>query len=162
MSNWPLARILALILLLTSIGLLWQASRPGTVSVTWTTGSEQDVVGYNLLRRIKSDTEAPAQDPLDESNSASGTRINEELIPAEGSPQFGASYEVVDANVDGASRYIYQIEEIDSSGTATLHPDEIEIHSGMQRLQLLVAGLLALGMALYGLRAQPAGAAEAD
>ena len=44
---------------------------------------------------------------------------NDELIPAEGSPTEGTSYEFVDKNVKNRKTYSYILEDIDLNGTAT-------------------------------------------
>jgi hypothetical protein len=48
-------------------------------------------------------------------------KINDSLIPTEGSPAQGASYEYVDTGVKNRQTYYYKLEDIDLSGKTTLH-----------------------------------------
>jgi hypothetical protein len=48
-------------------------------------------------------------------------KINDSLIPTEGSPAQGASYEYVDKGVKNRQTYYYKLEDIDLSGKTTLH-----------------------------------------
>ncbi len=47
--------------------------------------------------------------------------INTDLIPAEGSPTEGASYDFIDDDVQNRKTYLYKLEDIDLNGTATEH-----------------------------------------
>jgi hypothetical protein len=76
--------------------------------VQWETATEIDNAGFNIYR----------------ASSLSGpyVKINEQLIAAAGS---AATYEYVDA--DGAADSYYRLEDIDTSGVATLHlPAQVE------------------------------------
>ena len=48
-------------------------------------------------------------------------KINNSLIPAEGSPTQGASYEFADKDVKNRKTYWYKLEDIDLSGNSTFH-----------------------------------------
>ena len=48
-------------------------------------------------------------------------KINDSLIPTEGSPAQGASYEYVDKGVKNRQTYYYKLEDVDLSGKNTLH-----------------------------------------
>jgi len=82
---------------------------PGAFKVTiaWTTTSEIDNVGFNLYR----------------STSATGdyTRVNEVLIPAQGTPTQGSVYEFIDRDVKNRETYYYKLEDIDINGKSIMH-----------------------------------------
>jgi hypothetical protein len=48
-------------------------------------------------------------------------KINPTLIPAQGSPNSGATYQYIDENVKLRHTYYYKLEDIDLNGTSTLH-----------------------------------------
>jgi hypothetical protein len=79
----------------------------GKVILAWETATETDNAGFNLYR----------------AESANGTYkiINNSIISAKGSPTQGASYEVVDDDVQNRKTYYYKLEDIDLNGTATMH-----------------------------------------
>jgi hypothetical protein len=85
------------------------AASGGSIRLTWETESEIDNEGFNVLRRKgqKGDYEV----------------INAALIPAEGGPAFGASYEFVDATAKRGHKYSYLLEDVDTSGVSTSHGD---------------------------------------
>jgi hypothetical protein len=78
-----------------------------TVVIKWTTVSEIDNAGFNLYRA--------------ESEHGEYVKINTSLIPAEGSPTRGASYQYVDNNVKNRTIYYYRLEDINLNGVASLH-----------------------------------------
>lgn len=77
------------------------------VTIMWTTASEIDNAGFNIYR----------------SNEKNGsyTKINAELIPAQGSPSSSFTYQFVDSPVKNGITHWYKLEDIDRNGTATLH-----------------------------------------
>lgn len=77
------------------------------VAVQWTTEAETDNAGFNLYRA--------------ESKDGIYTKINKQMIPADGSPTQGASYEYLDRDVQNRKTYWYKLEDIDLNGTATMH-----------------------------------------
>jgi hypothetical protein len=77
------------------------------VKLHWTTASEIDNAGFNLYRS--------------ESEYGEYIRINDTLIPAEGSPIQGASYAFVDKDVRNRRIYYYNLEDIDIYGSSTFH-----------------------------------------
>lgn len=83
------------------------ATNPKEVKIHWTTASEIDNAGFNLYRS--------------ESEHGEYIRINDTLIPAEGSPIQGASYEFVDKDVRNRRIYYYKLEDIDIYGSSTFH-----------------------------------------
>ena len=100
-----------------------------SVRVDWETGQEIDNLGFNLYR----------------STSPSGpfVKINDSLIPGLLYSVKGKSYSFIDSAVTPGTLYYYQLEDIDASGTRTLHgpvcvdwdadgiPDDWEIAHGL-------------------------------
>jgi hypothetical protein len=82
---------------------------PGSnsVAVKWETASETDNAGFNIYR-------AEAIDGAYE-------KINEALIPAEGSTTQGSSYAFTDSDVQNRTTYYYKLEDIDLGGISTMH-----------------------------------------
>jgi hypothetical protein len=81
--------------------------RDGYIDVTWTTATEVDNIGFNLLR-----TESSLADYL---------KINAALIRAEGSALQGSAYTFRDNDVRPGHTYFYKLEDIDRDGTSTFH-----------------------------------------
>jgi len=77
------------------------------VIFTWSTESEIDNAGFNLYRS--------------ESENGEYKKINDSLIPAEGSYIQGASYKFIDKDVKNRKTYYYKLEDIDLNGTSTMH-----------------------------------------
>ncbi|MEM7128644.1 MAG: cohesin domain-containing protein [Chloroflexota bacterium] len=75
-----------------------------TTTLTWTTAAEIDNAGFNIYR----------------SNSADGpwVKVNDALIPAEGSPFSSTSYTFTDS----ADAAYYMLEDVDINGFAAPHP----------------------------------------
>jgi len=93
----------------TSVGVMAFHAAPveGHMEVTWKTGSEPDIFGFNLWRAV--------------GQSSDFLRITSELIPAEGSASIGASYSFEDFDVIVGERYSYKLEEVDPAGKSTFH-----------------------------------------
>ena len=100
---------------------------PRSTVIFWETASEIDTVGYNLRR---SDTIAGQY-----------VKINETLIPGEGSTAQGASYSYTDSAGCGASRCFYKLEDIDAHGVSTFH-GPIEVAMPRRKWQLNFLQLL--------------------
>jgi hypothetical protein len=79
--------------------------RINKVALAWATASEIDTAGFKLYRA--------------ESESGGYIKINGSLIPAEGSPTQGATYQFVDENVQNRKVYFYKLEDIDLNGKST-------------------------------------------
>jgi hypothetical protein len=82
---------------------------PGSnhVILKWVTESEIDNAGFNLYRAESEDGEY--------------VKINDSLIPAEGAPTQGVSYQFIDEGVKNRTTYYYKLEDIDLYGTSTMH-----------------------------------------
>ena len=77
------------------------------IILSWSTVSEIDTAGFNLYRT--------------ESEDGKYIKINDALIPAQGSSTQGASYEFIDTDVKNRKTYYYKLEDIDLNGTSTIH-----------------------------------------
>ncbi len=77
------------------------------IILAWETESEIDNAGFNIYRAEAEDGEY--------------IKINASLIPARGSVAQGEAYTFVDRSVERGKTYYYKLEDIDLSGTSTLH-----------------------------------------
>ncbi len=77
------------------------------VILRWQTAAEIDNEGFNLWRAEAAD--------------GPYTQINPNLIPAQGNPDTGASYEYVDWDVVKGVTYYYKLEDVDFHGVSTFH-----------------------------------------
>ena len=77
------------------------------VILSWSTASEIDNTCFNLYRST--------------SENGDYIKINTSLIPAQGSPTQGASYEFTDNDVQNRKTYFYKLEDIDLNGKSTMH-----------------------------------------
>jgi len=77
------------------------------VIIQWSTEAEIDNAGFNIYRS--------------ETEDGNYIKINDSLIPAQGSSTQGASYEFTDTNVQNRKTYYYKLEDIDLSGKSTMH-----------------------------------------
>ena len=77
------------------------------VFIQWSTETEIDNAGFNIYRAGAEDGEY--------------IKINEALIPAEGSSTQGAAYEFIDTDLKNRKTYWYKLEDIDLGGNSTLH-----------------------------------------
>ncbi len=82
----------------TAVGVTSFTARPeqGRVAVTWRTGSQNGVLGFNVWR--------------------SGTKVNRTLVAAHGRPA-GASYRFVDRGVQPGRAYTYRLQLVHGDGT---------------------------------------------
>jgi len=77
------------------------------VILQWSTEAETDNAGFNLYRST--------------SENGDYIKINDSLIPAEGTSTQGASYSFVDNEVKNRMTYYYKLEDIDLNGTSTMN-----------------------------------------
>ncbi len=81
---------------------LISAATPPAITVKWSTASELNTAGFNILR----------------SDNPNGpfARLNAEVIPPSPDPLVGGSYVYTDTNVAPGQTYYYQLEEVESGG----------------------------------------------
>lgn len=77
------------------------------VEVEWTTATEIDNAGFNLYRGLKKDGEK--------------SKLNAELISAQGNELEGASYSFTDTDVTSGVTYYYWLEDVDLHGRSAMH-----------------------------------------
>jgi parallel beta-helix repeat protein len=78
----------------------------GSVVLAWETGTEVDNAGFNLYRAT--------------AEGGPYAKVNGALIAAEGDPVSGASYSFLDKGLSPGT-YFYKLEDVDLTGTTTLH-----------------------------------------
>jgi len=76
------------------------------VTISWATESEIDNAGFNIYRAERN---------------GEYIKLNNEIIPAQGSSTTGASYEFVDKKVQNRKMYFYKLEDIELNGTSRVH-----------------------------------------
>ncbi|HBX70473.1 MAG TPA: hypothetical protein DEH25_14105 [Chloroflexi bacterium] len=130
--------ILCILLGIAGIGICIHALlnfNQANVIVEWTTASELDTVGFNLLRG--------------ETENGPFEQVNVALIPSVSDTLTGSSYSYEDTQVIGGTTYFYMLEEIESSGNASqFGPIIVKANSPMQ-IELVVGILLMLGAGVY-------------
>jgi hypothetical protein len=81
--------------------------KAGKVILQWNTESEIDNAGFNIYRAESEDGEY--------------VKINDFLIPSQGSSTQGASYDFIDDAVQNRKTYYYKLEDIDLNDNSTMH-----------------------------------------
>lgn len=81
--------------------------RAGKIIIQWTTESERDNAGFNIHRA--------------EEDRGEFFKVNDLIIPSEGTVTQGASYVFVDKTVKNGRTYYYKLEDIDLNGNSTMH-----------------------------------------
>lgn len=76
-----------------------------SLTVTWTTESELDIIGFNLYRATSEDG------PFE--------KVNERMIPPAVDPFLGGEHSFVDEEVEGGATYYYMLESVGRTGGAT-------------------------------------------
>ena len=107
-SQFPLVVLGLLWLLLAIVITITQFAQPTPITIEWRTETEVNTAGFNIYR----------------SSSANGdyTRINEQIIPGEGGPTSGASYDYVDRDARPGRTYFYRLEDVERDNTTSQHP----------------------------------------
>jgi hypothetical protein len=105
------------------------------IVIEWSTESELDIAGFNLLRG--------------ESLEGPFTRINPQLIPPSKDPLTGGDYAYEDMDLKPGVTYYYVLEDIDISGAINQHGPIAQTAHNMSRMCLLLSGLLFLGAGFY-------------
>ncbi|MGC9357370.1 MAG: hypothetical protein ACP5GX_05875 [Anaerolineae bacterium] len=124
--NPTLRRILwAVFLFAAGVGIV-RLTSPARVIIDWETASEVEAAGFLLYR-----SESP-DGPFE--------LVSENLIPAEGDPLVGASYEYVDDEVVWGEQYFYQLEEVDLGGGSSRYPEVVQAQAGLGWAWALGAG----------------------
>jgi hypothetical protein len=105
------------------------------VIVEWTTASELDTVGFNLLR-------AEAQEgPFEQ--------INASLVPAGSDVLTGSDYTFTDSSVQDGITYFYMLEEIDLTGETSHHGPIVVKARNTSKFELIIGFGLVVGAIIY-------------
>jgi len=133
--------LITIILFISAIALGylgWRQSRTATIVIEWSTASELDTAGFNILR---------SDDP-----DGTFTQINDLLIPASPDPLTGGSYEYQDTQVEAGRVYYYELEDVEVNGSTTRHgPIEVEAKSGgiIEIISAIFLGVISLFSGYY-------------
>lgn len=98
----PASRLVVLLLLV-----LAAAGCSAPVLVEWSTETEMNTAGFNLLR-----SESP-DGPFD-------VKVNDQLIPPSPDPMTGGQYRYTDRTARLGVTYYYQLQEVEQNGTANV------------------------------------------
>lgn len=79
------------------------AAGKGEITLTWSTASELDNMGFNILRAV---------------GASSRVLVNREIIPGAGTSPTPHRYDFVDRDVVPATTYRYWLEQVDFTGTS--------------------------------------------
>jgi hypothetical protein len=129
---------LCILLALAGIGTLIHAAisfNQANVVVEWTTASELNTVGFNLLRG-----ETPAG-PFEQ--------INLNLIASNSDALTGNSYSFEDAGVTAGKTYYYMLEEMENSGGINQHGPIAVRASRPATIEVIVGILMLIGALIY-------------
>lgn len=125
--------LLAIGLILAALAILLIGATPPAVTVEWSTASELNTAGFNVLRS--------------ESPNGPFTRLNAEIIPASPDPLVGGSYVYTDTNVTPGQTYTYQLEEVEfGGGTAPQGTVIVTARPGIEPIFIVAAIGLAVVM----------------
>ncbi len=128
-------------------GCLWLLAP--SVKVEWTTKSEVDTVGYNLLRSVDEDE--------------GYTQINATLIPVSGDSLGGGKYVYIDRKIKAGVQYYYMLEDVNSDGTRSRNGPILVQQVGLAELVMAVCLFLAgvTGLWILSIRRRLAGREQA-
>lgn len=121
------------------------------IVIEWSTESELDIAGYNLLR-----AESP-EGPF--------TRINPQVIPPAADPLTGGDYAYEDADLRPGVTYYYILEDLEVSGGVNQHGPIAQTARNNGWMYLLLSGLLLLSAGSFAwmqTRRPPRDAGEPD
>jgi hypothetical protein len=107
------------------------------VIVEWTTASELDTVGFNLLRA--------------ETQNGPFEQINSNLIPAGSDSLTGSNYTFTDSNVQDGITYYYMLEENELTGETNHHGPIVVKAKNTSKLELLIGFSLVAGAIIYAI-----------
>ena len=106
-----------------------------SIVIEWTTASELDIVGYNVLRR-DADSE-----PL--------TQVNFQLILPVGDPLTGGNYVFEDINVKVGETYTYILEDVETTGEKHRHGPITQKADNDSIRNLILSGVILLNAGIF-------------
>lgn len=133
------------ILFLKSLGIffvvfgIYSLNNP-TVKIHWTTESEIDTLGFNLIRET-----------IDDGNST--TLITTDLVFALGTPITGETYQYIDKEVKVGETYLYHLQEITNSNQKKIIDSRVVTvkYPGIQSIGI---GILLIILSYFALKHQ--------
>jgi hypothetical protein len=105
------------------------------VIVEWTTASELETVGFNLLRS--------------EAKEGPFEQINANLVPAGSDALTGGDYTFTYSSVQAGITYFYMLEEIELTGETSRHGPIVVKARNTAKLELLIGFGLVVGAIIY-------------
>lgn len=105
------------------------------VSIEWSTETELDTYGFNLLRE-------------EAESSSSASKINPQMIIARGSPIEGATYQYIDRDVQAGVFYTYQLQEVVLSNEKEII-ETIDVYVNYRGLMEIGFALVLFALAVY-------------
>ena len=119
-----------------------------TILLEWTTSSEMNIVGYNVLRG--EDEEGPF------------TQINLQLIAPSEDPLVGGEYQFKDRGVQAGKTYYYILEDVETSGLKNQHGPIAQNAENVARMNLFLSGILIIsaGILAWNPTREPAGSKD--
>lgn len=145
MNKWAIRLSISLLIAAAAVIVISLAtSTNAVITVDWTTASELNTAGFNLYRS--------------EAKDGTYTRLNTDMIPGSTDPLTGGSYTFTDTKVIAGHTYYYQLEDIETSGTATRHdPYEVTARANLGASLYVAIGLISVAIILgaVGLAGQP-------
>jgi hypothetical protein len=128
MTTRRLTLIITFALILATLTLfIVNAATPPVVTIEWSTASELNTAGFNLARG--------------DNQAGPFTRLNTEMIPASPDPLVGGSYVYTDTEVSAGHTYYYQLEEVETTGGASVQGVVAVTASGGLTPALIGAGI---------------------
>jgi len=106
-----------------------------TIVVEWSTASELETVGFNILRS--------------EIEDGSFKQINNHTISSSNDPLTGGEYIFEDQDVVAGETYYYKLEEIENNGGKNQHGPIIQKATNSTFVNLLLSVILLLSSGLY-------------
>lgn len=105
------------------------------VKIEWTTETELDTYGFNLIR----------QDGI---NRTSESVVNPQMIIARGSPIDGATYQFIDRDVRSGQNYFYLLQEVTLSNQSDII-ETIEVLVYYRGLKEIGFSFVGFALAIY-------------
>jgi len=109
--------------------------KQASILVEWTTVSEIDTAGYNVLRR--------------EADGEPFMQVNEQLIVPKDDPLAGGRYSFVDTEVQAGKTYTYILEDVENTGATNRQGVVIQRAENYAGVNLGLSGMLLLSAGIF-------------
>jgi hypothetical protein len=114
-------------IVLAAIGITAWFQSQVSILLEWSTESEFDIVGFDILRG--------------ESDSGPFIKVNENIIPPSIDPMIGGEYQFIDTDVEPGQVYYYVLEDIEMDGTRQSHGPVIQEADNHIHALLILCGI---------------------